>query len=190
MDVLCGCADRARQRKRRSSGGHAMADFDLAVIGGGITGTGIARNAAGRGLRVLLVEPHDLSAGTSSASSKVFHSSLTNFKPTMAWRRRQAQYESAILRRIAPTWSGRCGFYCPIIRRCVHRGACGLACSSSIVWRDRRSCLGHGSLISPTERSPRRFSAAIGLGSHAAVTRSTTVDSWFSMRSMLQNAGR
>ena len=37
-----------------------MADFDLAVVGGGINGTGIARDAAGRGLSVLLCEQHDL----------------------------------------------------------------------------------------------------------------------------------
>ena len=53
-----------------------MADFDLAVIGGGINGTGIARDAAGRGLRVLLVEMNDLGSGTSSASSKMIHGGL------------------------------------------------------------------------------------------------------------------
>jgi glycerol-3-phosphate dehydrogenase len=84
------------------SDGHPMTDFDLAIIGGGITGTGIARDAAGRGIRVLLVEQHDLAAGTSSASSKVFHGGLTNFKPTAVRRLRQAQYESAILLRLAP----------------------------------------------------------------------------------------
>ena len=47
-----------------------MADFDLAIIGGGINGAGLARDAAGRGLRVLLVEMNDLGSGTSSASSK------------------------------------------------------------------------------------------------------------------------
>ena len=47
-----------------------MADYDLAIIGGGINGTGLARDAAGRGLRVLLVEMNDLASGTSSASSQ------------------------------------------------------------------------------------------------------------------------
>ncbi|MGC1621595.1 MAG: FAD-dependent oxidoreductase, partial [Pseudolabrys sp.] len=37
-----------------------MADFDLAIIGGGINGTGLARDAAGRGIKVLLVEMNDL----------------------------------------------------------------------------------------------------------------------------------
>ena len=52
------------------------APFDLLVIGGGINGTGIARDAAGRGLRVLLVEKGDLAAATSWASSKLIHGGL------------------------------------------------------------------------------------------------------------------
>lgn len=50
--------------------------FDLLVIGGGITGTGIARDAALRGLKVLLVEKSDLAIGTSSKSSKLIHGGL------------------------------------------------------------------------------------------------------------------
>ncbi len=50
--------------------------FDLAVIGGGINGAGIARDAAGRGLSVLLCEQHDLAAHTSSASTKLIHGGL------------------------------------------------------------------------------------------------------------------
>ena len=50
--------------------------YDLAVIGGGINGVGIAADAAGRGLRVLLCEQDDLAAHTSSASSKLIHGGL------------------------------------------------------------------------------------------------------------------
>ena len=53
-----------------------MAEFDLAIIGGGINGAGIARDAAGRGLRVLLVEQNDLASGTSSKSTKLIHGGL------------------------------------------------------------------------------------------------------------------
>ncbi len=53
-----------------------MADYDLAIIGGGINGAGIARDAAGRGLRVLLCEQNDLASGTSSASTKLIHGGL------------------------------------------------------------------------------------------------------------------
>lgn len=50
--------------------------YDLFVIGGGINGCGIARDAAGRGLKVALVEKEDLAAATSSASTKLFHGGL------------------------------------------------------------------------------------------------------------------
>ncbi len=50
--------------------------FDLAIIGGGVNGCGIARDAAGRGISVLLVEQGDLAQATSSASTKLFHGGL------------------------------------------------------------------------------------------------------------------
>ena len=51
-------------------------DFDLFIIGGGINGCGIARDAAGRGIRVGLAEMNDLASATSSASTKLFHGGL------------------------------------------------------------------------------------------------------------------
>jgi glycerol-3-phosphate dehydrogenase len=54
----------------------ASASFDLLVVGGGINGAGIARDAAGRGLRTLLCEQHDLASHTSSASTKLIHGGL------------------------------------------------------------------------------------------------------------------
>ncbi|ANY18605.1 Aerobic glycerol-3-phosphate dehydrogenase [Tsuneonella dongtanensis] len=50
--------------------------YDLAVIGGGVNGCGIARDAAGRGAKVLLLEAGDLAGGTSSASTKLIHGGL------------------------------------------------------------------------------------------------------------------
>lgn len=50
--------------------------YDIVVIGGGVNGCGIARDAAGRGLRVLLCEKDDLAQATSSASTKLFHGGL------------------------------------------------------------------------------------------------------------------
>jgi glycerol-3-phosphate dehydrogenase len=50
--------------------------FDLAVIGGGITGAGIARDAASRGMRVALIEAKDFASGTSSRSSKLIHGGI------------------------------------------------------------------------------------------------------------------
>ena len=53
-----------------------MQEVDLFVIGGGVNGCGIARDAAGRGLSVMLAEQGDLAQGTSSASTKLFHGGL------------------------------------------------------------------------------------------------------------------
>ena len=50
--------------------------YDVAVIGGGINGCGIARDAAGRGLSVLLCEQGDIGGATSSASTKLIHGGL------------------------------------------------------------------------------------------------------------------
>ena len=56
--------------------GMSKTDYDLVVIGGGINGCGIARDAALRGLSVLLVEAKDLAQATSSASTKLIHGGL------------------------------------------------------------------------------------------------------------------
>jgi glycerol-3-phosphate dehydrogenase len=79
-----------------------MADFDLAVVGGGINGTGIARDAAGRGLRVLLVEQNDLASGTSSASTKLIHGGLRYLE--QGWLRlvRESLAEREVMLRMAP----------------------------------------------------------------------------------------
>ena len=54
----------------------AAADYDLLIIGGGVNGAGIARDAAGRGYSVCLCEKGDFGGGTSSASTKLFHGGL------------------------------------------------------------------------------------------------------------------
>ena len=79
-----------------------MADSDLAIIGGGINGAGIARDAAGRGLRVLLVEQNDLAAGTSSASSKLVHGGLRYLEQRAFRLVRDALAEREVLLRVAP----------------------------------------------------------------------------------------
>jgi glycerol-3-phosphate dehydrogenase len=79
-----------------------MADFDIAIVGGGINGTGIARDAAGRGLRVLLVEQSDLASGTSSASTKLIHGGLRYLE--QGWLRlvHEALAEREVMLRMAP----------------------------------------------------------------------------------------
>lgn len=76
--------------------------FDLAVIGGGITGAGIARDAAMRGLSVVLVEARDYASGTSSRSSKMIHGGLRYLAQGDIALVKEAASERQILRRIAP----------------------------------------------------------------------------------------
>ncbi len=75
---------------------------DLLVVGGGINGTGIARDAAGRGLSVMLVEKADLAAHTSSASSKLVHGGLRYLEQFELKLVRESLAERERLLRAAP----------------------------------------------------------------------------------------
>ncbi|QJE01665.1 glycerol-3-phosphate dehydrogenase [Massilia forsythiae] len=77
-------------------------DCDVLVVGGGINGAGIARDAAGRGLRVLLCEQDDLASHTSSASSKLIHGGLRYLEQYQFGLVRKALAEREILLRSAP----------------------------------------------------------------------------------------
>lgn len=76
--------------------------YDLAIIGGGINGVGIARDAAGRGLKVLLVERDDLASHTSSASTKLVHGGLRYLEHYEFNLVRKALKEREVLLRAAP----------------------------------------------------------------------------------------
>jgi glycerol-3-phosphate dehydrogenase len=76
--------------------------FDLAIVGGGINGCGIARDAAGRGLSVLLCEQDDLASGTSSASTKLIHGGLRYLEYYEFRLVREALTEREVLLRAAP----------------------------------------------------------------------------------------
>jgi glycerol-3-phosphate dehydrogenase len=76
--------------------------FDLLIIGGGINGTAIARDAALRGLKVLLVEKDDLAQHTSSASSKLIHGGLRYLEYYEFRLVREALRERSVLLRTAP----------------------------------------------------------------------------------------
>src|SRR5690348_14453572 len=76
--------------------------IDLLVVGGGINGTGIARDAAGRGLKVTLVERDDLAAATSSWSSKLIHGGLRYLEQYEFRLVREALREREVLLRLAP----------------------------------------------------------------------------------------
>ena len=76
--------------------------YDLAVIGGGVNGAGIARDAAGRGARVLLLERGDLAEGTSSNSTKLVHGGLRYLEHYEFALVREALTEREVLWGIAP----------------------------------------------------------------------------------------
>jgi glycerol-3-phosphate dehydrogenase len=87
--------------------------FDLLIIGGGIHGTGIARDAAGRGLSVLLVEQDSLAAHTSSASSKLVHGGLRYLEYFKLRLVRESLSERESLLAIAPHLVRRQRFVLP-----------------------------------------------------------------------------
>lgn len=76
--------------------------FDLLIIGGGINGAGIARDAALRGLRVALVEQSDFASGTSSRSSKLIHGGLRYLEQGEVRLVLESTRERERLRRLAP----------------------------------------------------------------------------------------
>ena len=76
--------------------------YDLAVIGGGVNGTGIARDAQGRGLKTLLVEAKDFASGTSSASTKLIHGGLRYLETYEFKMVGEALAEREVIMRAAP----------------------------------------------------------------------------------------
>jgi glycerol-3-phosphate dehydrogenase len=87
--------------------------FDVAVIGGGITGAGIARDVAMRGLSVALVEARDFAAGTSSRSSKLVHGGIRYLAQGDMALVREAALERKTVRHIAPHLARRTLFIVP-----------------------------------------------------------------------------
>ena len=78
------------------------ASYDLLIVGGGINGTGVARDAAGRGLKVLLCEQDDLASHTSSASTKLIHGGLRYLEEFHFSLVRKALQEREVLLGAAP----------------------------------------------------------------------------------------
>src|SRR5918998_3517598 len=76
--------------------------FDLLVVGGGVNGAGIARDASGRGLRTLIAEKDDLAQGTSSRSGKLVHGGLRYLEYYEFRLVRESLVEREVLLRAAP----------------------------------------------------------------------------------------
>lgn len=86
----------------RLAAGPEGGEFDLLVVGGGITGAGIALDAAARGMSVGLVERNDFASGTSSKSSKLVHGGLRYLEQREFGLMREAAQERDLLRNLAP----------------------------------------------------------------------------------------
>jgi glycerol-3-phosphate dehydrogenase len=140
------------------------AQYDLAVIGGGINGAGIARDAAGRGLSVLLVERSDFGAATSSSTSKLIHGGLRYLEHLQLRLVAEALAERETLLRIArhlvwpvtfimpavpggrPRWAVRAGLflYDHLARRSLLPGSRVVRLDSLPASRALRPGLEHG----------------------------------------------
>jgi D-erythritol 1-phosphate dehydrogenase len=142
--------------------------IDLLVIGGGINGAGIARDAAGRGLSVVLVEARDLGAHTSSASSKLIHGGLRYLEHYEFRLVAEALAEREILLKVAghltwptrfiaphapglrPRWMIRVGLflYDHLARRSILPGSHAVRLDRPPYWSGLRRELKHGFIFS------------------------------------------
>ena len=166
-----------------------MADFDLAVIGGGINGTGIARDAAGRGLRVVLIEQNDLASGTSSASSKLIHGGLRYLEHGEFRLVHEALREREVLLRAAPHLIRPIRFVLPINEDATLSDAAAARASAFTIGSvGAKSCRAPARSISlPTRRgcrSKRDFITPSNIPTALPTTRGLSC----SMPSMLPNA--
>ncbi len=108
---------RAKAWERLSS-----TDFDVLVVGGGVTGSGAALDAATRGLSVALVEARDFASGTSSRSSKLFHGGLRYLEQLNFGLVREALHERELmLTRLAPHLVKPVSFLYPLTHRIWER---------------------------------------------------------------------
>ncbi|OAD46483.1 glycerol-3-phosphate dehydrogenase/oxidase [Polaribacter atrinae] len=88
--------------RKKSTQDLQSTQFDVLIIGGGITGAGIALDAASRGMKVALIEKNDFASGTSSKSTKLIHGGLRYLKQFDFWLVKEVGTERAIVHDLAP----------------------------------------------------------------------------------------
>ena len=115
MDILV-MEDRKKQISEAES--HC---FDLVIIGGGITGAGIARDASGRLMKVALFEKGEFASGTSSKSSKLIHGGIRYLERLEIGLVLESLKERAILFEIAPHLVSPLSFVVPVYKGSPHR---------------------------------------------------------------------
>jgi glycerol-3-phosphate dehydrogenase len=171
-----------------------MQSFDLLVIGGGINGAGIARDAAGRGLSVLLAEKDDLAAATSSSSSKLIHGGLRYLEHYEFRLVAEALAEREVLLRIAahlvwparfvmphvpelrPRWMIRAGLflYDHLARRASLPGSSAVRLDASPYSSGLKPQLSHGFVYSDCRVDDARLVVANALDAAARGARVLT----------------
>lgn len=109
-----------RQQREGALAALKQAPFDVLIIGGGIVGAGIARDAAMRGLKVALVEQHDFAFGTSSRSSRLLHGGLRYLAQGRVGLVHEASVEKKIIHQIAPHLAEPLPFIFPTYRGNKH----------------------------------------------------------------------
>ena len=102
--------------RTRSLGALTEGTYDLLVVGGGVTGAGVAREASLRGFRVALVEQGDFASGTSSRSTKLIHGGLRYLKQFDFKLVAEAVQERQMLLQMAPHLVGATRFVFPVYR--------------------------------------------------------------------------
>ncbi len=156
----------------------AAEQFDVLVIGGGVTGCGAALDAVTRGLRVGLVEARDLAAGTSSRSSKLFHGGLRYLEQlNFALVFEALKERSLALETLCPHLAKPVPFLYPLTRPVFDRGYAGLGIGVYDVMGAGRGVpnhLRHLSRRRPWSRSRRRTGRSSAGRSRSTRARSTT----------------
>jgi len=143
------------------------ADLDVLVIGGGITGAGVARDAALRGLAVGLVEAVDFAAGTSSRSSKLIHGGVRYLAQGDVGLVREAAAERRTLKRLAPHLAVPVTMVLPTYARATQMklgaGLWAFEKLASVEEADRHRLLDHDDALAfePTLAPDHLFGAAI-----------------------------
>jgi len=155
---------------RRARNLERLADetFDVLVVGGGITGAGVARDAALRGLSVALVEARDFGSGTSSRSSKLIHGGLRYLEQGEIALVREAATERKSLRRIAPHRTAVAPMFLPVHGRTsagLYKLRVGLALYeklAAVPAAEHHRVLGRGeALAEEPHLTPERLQGAI-----------------------------